>query len=55
MLCTIINPKFVQCDGEESLIGTTAKVWKRSMSVRYESVVQRNALSLLGLFLRLEP
>ena len=57
MLCTIINPRFVQCYGEESLIGTTVKVWKKSMSGRYESVVQRNVLTkrLLGLFLRLEP
>lgn len=28
MLCEILNPRCVQCYGEESLIGTTVKVWK---------------------------
>jgi len=57
MMCEIMNPRFAQCYSEESLIGTTTKVWKQSMAGRYERVVQRNVLAkrLLGLLLRYEP
>ena len=57
MLCEIINPRCVQCYGEESLIGTTTKVYNRSMAGRYERGVQRVVLAkrLLGLFIRFEP
>ena len=51
-----LNPRYVQCYGEESLIGTTAKVWKSSMSGRYQKRVQETVLlkRTLGLLLRFE-
>lgn len=55
-MCALMNPRFVSCYSEESQIGTTLRVWKRSVSGRYKAAVQRNVLTkrLLGLFLRLE-
>ena len=52
----IMNPSFVQCYGEESLIGTTTKVWKKSLASRWERGVQRRVLlkRMCGLFLRLD-
>ena len=57
MLCEVINPRCVQCYAEESLIGTVAKVYKASMSGRYEGGLQRNVLAkhVLGLCVRFEP
>ena len=40
----IWNPIFVQCYEEESQIGSTTCVWKRSCSGRYRSGVQRMVL-----------
>ena len=56
MLCSVINPVFVQCYAEESQIGTTTKVWKGSVAGRYKAVVQRNVLAkrFTALLLRLE-
>ena len=53
----VINPAFLSCYGEESLIGTTMTVWKCSVKSQYRDFVQRNVLvkRLLGLFLRFEP
>ena len=52
-MAQMINPRFVQCYFPESLIGTTTKVWKRSMSGRYKNSAQRVVLSkrLLGVLL----
>ena len=57
MICEVINPRFIQCYGEESLIGTTTKVWKRSMNGRYKKNVQKSVLAKrnLGLLMRFEP
>ena len=57
MLCEIMNARFVQCYSEESSIGTTTKIWSRSMVRRYSGSIQKCVLvkRLLGLFLRLEP
>ena len=56
MMAEIINPALVQYYADESQIGTTVKIWKRSMRGRYSKFVQRNVLikRLVGLFLRLE-
>ena len=56
MHAEIINPVFVQCYAEESLIGTTTKVWRRSAAGRYRRTVQETVLAkrLTGLLLRLE-
>ena len=37
----VINPVHAQCYGDESLMGTTANVWKRSMSGRCNNKIQR--------------
>ena len=51
-----INPIRVQCYSEESLMGTTARVYKKSMFGRYKATVQKVVLCkrLTGLLLRLE-
>ena len=51
----LINPIHCQCYMEESQIGTTVKVWKRSMSGRYKKGVVRNVLTkrITALMLRL--
>jgi len=56
LMCKVINPVHVQCYGEESLIGTTTKVWKRSIAGRHHNVAQRNVLlkRFCGLLLRFE-
>ena len=56
VLTEVLNPRCVQCYGEESLIGTTTKIWKRSVSGRYQDHVQTSVLlkKLCGLKLRLE-
>ena len=55
-LAGIINPIYVQCYGEESLIGTTVQVWKKCMNGRYDKQAQRNVLlkRITGLLLRYE-
>jgi hypothetical protein len=55
MMAKIINPRHLQCYASESLIGTTTKVWKRSMSGRYKKRVQKVVLTkrVLGVLLRL--
>ena len=52
----VLNPRYIQVYGEESLIGTTCLVWKKSMAGRYKKVAQRQVLlkRLLGLLLRFE-
>jgi hypothetical protein len=56
LLATLINPRFVNVYADESLIGTTMKVYKKTMSGRYKQHVQRNVLlkRAVGLFLRFE-
>ena len=51
---SILNPRFVQCHLEEGLIGTTAKVWQKTMRVRYASSVESVVLAkqTIGLLLR---
>ena len=44
LFAAVINPVFVQCYAEESLVGTTVRVWRRSMSGRYKGVVQKTVL-----------
>ena len=53
---TALNPRFIQCYAEESLIGTVAKIWKSSMSGRYQRHVQSDVLlkKTIALFLRFE-
>ena len=55
-LVGVINPVHAQCYGDESLMGTTAAVWRRSMSGRYKKNVQSVVLTkrLTGLLLRLD-
>ena len=51
----VLNPAMVQCYMEESMVGTTTKVWQRTMSGRYQSTVQAIVLlkRVLGLLLRI--
>ena len=55
-LLGVINPVRAQCYGDESLMGATVAVWRRSMSGRYKNKIQRVVLTkrLTGLLLRLE-
>ena len=55
-MAEIMNPAWVSCYAEESLVGTTIRVWKQSMHGRYKKMVQRQVLlkRLCGLLLRLE-
>eukprot|EP00959_Pyramimonas_sp_CCMP1952_P381296 7989598-Pyramimonas_sp.AAC.1 len=52
----VLNPRFIQCYNEESLIGSVCKIWKRSISGRYRPHVQGTVLlkKLVGLMLRCE-
>ena len=56
LMSAVINPVFVQCYSEESQIGTTTRLWKRSIAERYQATVQGAVLvkRLVGLLLRLE-
>ena len=56
LYASVLNPRFTQCYAEESLIGTTTAIWKRSMNRRYKKRVQHLVLlkPTLGFFLRLE-
>ena len=53
---TVMNPRWVQNYAEESLIGTTTRVWQKAMRGRYRAHAQSNVLlrRTLGLLLRLE-
>ena len=55
-MAAIINPAWVSCYAEESLIGTTMKVWKQSQKGRWKRLIQHRVLlkRLCGLVLRLE-
>ena len=55
-MAELINPAFVQVYGEESLIGTTMKIYNKSMSGRYKQHIQRVVLlkRVTGYFLELE-
>ena len=55
-LAAHLNPVHAQCYGEESFMGTTSKVWRKSMSGRYQHGVQTVVLvkRLTGLLLRLD-
>jgi len=55
-MAEIMNPAWVACYGEESLVGTTVRTWKQSMHGRYQKNVQHRVLlkRLCGLALRLE-
>ena len=44
LCCEVINPIYVQCYAEESLIGTSTKVWKKPIAGRWKRVAQRNVL-----------
>jgi len=52
----VLNPRWVQNYSEESLIGSTCAIWKRSARGRYHAGIQRTVLvkRATGLFLRLE-
>ena len=51
-----LNPRHVQNYAEESLIGTSTKIWARSVSGRHTQSVQPNVLvkKITGLLLRME-
>ena len=51
-----INPRHCQCYVEESVVGTVAQTWKKSVAGRYERTVQRTVLAkrLTALLLRFE-
>ena len=55
-MAQIMNPSHVACYLEESLVGTTVRVWKQSMYGRYEQMIQHRVLlkRLCGLMLRFE-
>ncbi len=56
LLSEVMNPRFIQNYIEESLVGTTTTVWKRSVKGRYEEHVQRVVLMkrVVGVLLRFE-
>ena len=53
---SVMNPRYVQCYDEESLIDTTATIWKKSMNGPYKNTIQQLVLlkRTLGYLLRLE-
>ena len=55
-MAAIINPAWVSCYAEESLIGTTMRVWKQSQHGRWTMLIHHRLLMkrLCGLVLRLE-
>ena len=52
----VLNPRWVQNYSEESLMGTTSKVWEKTMVGRYQKSAQSTVLikRVLGLLLRFE-
>ena len=55
-MAKLLNPGEISCYADESSIGSTAKVWKRSLAGRHDQVNQRNVLAkrVLGVLVRLE-
>jgi hypothetical protein len=56
MHASVINPRFLQCYGEESLIGTSTRTYTGSMTGRYRGPIQRVFLvkRVTALLLRFE-
>ena len=56
LYASVLNPRHVQVYAEESLVGTTVNIWKKSVSGRYQRTVQGVVLfkRLLALLLRFE-
>ena len=56
MFVAIINPRFVGCYADESLIGSVGKVWQRSVAGRWHAQSQRKVLAKrsLSIWLRFE-
>ncbi len=55
LYAAVINPRWVQNYAEESLVGTTTRIWQRAMRGKYSDHVQSNVLirRLVGLMLRI--
>ena len=56
LMSTVLNPTYVQIYDEESQMGTTGRVWKMSMSGRYQPHVQKTLMvkRIVAFLLRLE-
>ena len=56
LYASVVNPRFMQKYAEESFIGSTTKVWARSMKGRYKDAMQSTVLlkRSLALLLRME-
>ena len=56
IMAKLLNPGEISCYADESSIGSTTKVWKRSLAGRHDQVNQRNVLAkrVLGVLVRLE-
>ena len=55
LYAAVMNPRWVQNYAEESLVGTTTRIWQRAMRGRYDNHAQSNVLlrRLVGLLLRI--
>ena len=55
-LASVMNVRCASCYADESAVGTTCGVWKRSVAGRYKRHVQRNVLTKrwLAVLLRFE-
>lgn len=55
-MAKLLNPGEISCYMDEGSIGSTTKVWKRSLAGRHGEVNQRNVLAkrVLGVLVRLE-
>ena len=56
IVAKLINPREISCYADESAIGSTTRVWKRSLAGRHHRVNQHNVLAkrVLGVLLRFE-
>ena len=56
MHASVINPRYIQCYADEGQMGMTSKVWRGSMSGRYEASAQRVVLTkrVVGVMVRLD-
>ena len=56
LYCQVLNPRHAQVYAEESLVGTMVKVWRMSVSGRYQAHAQRIVLvkRVLSVLLRYE-
>ena len=45
LMAEVINPRFVQCYADESLVGTCTKVWQKTARGRYKRTVQKAVLA----------